>query len=258
MWRCNCIVCRVLVHPVIRRVSHPTSSVTITEPSESIETPISEEVRTAPEAPPLTPQVVSQPQQPTEHQQPQHQPTVVEVKLPPELVERMSKLDENIASLRKDLTELSESIKSMVVEFKEFFAESTSPFNLLREPQRRGNGNGKGGGGRGGVEGRVAQVRITPTSFFEVLKVAYSMLSRMSKEQVSTIVESYVKVGLVDEDTGKALNVIIDLAENMRKHGLSPEDQLPYLYALIQALNVGDRSLTEYMLRELIKHGKGV
>lgn len=257
MWKCNCIVCKVLVHPILRRVSHSTSSVTVAEASEFNEVSTSEVIETPPETQRSIPQIVSQPQQPTEQQQQPQQPTIVEVKLPPELVERMSKLDESVASLRKDLTELSESIKSMVIEFKEFLAESTSPFNLLREHQRRGNGNGKGSSNRGGAESKVIQVRITPTSFFEVLKVVYSMLGKMNKEQVSTIVESYVKVGLVDEDTGKALNAIVDLAENMRKYGLNPEDQLPYLYALIQALNIGDRSLTEYVLRELIRHGRG-
>ncbi|MCS7108963.1 MAG: hypothetical protein NZ911_06170 [Sulfolobales archaeon] len=261
MWKCNCAICRALVHPIIRRasvVSHVESAV-VAEQAEGLpkELELGGEA-TGPSqptpSPPQPAQMVGQ-QSPEAVQQGQ-QPPVVEVKIPQELIDRINQLDAELSSLKKEMTSLSDTFKSAVIEFKEAIAEISSPFNMLRSADHRnGNGNGKNGNGRKLSLDSGTYSSITPTSFLELLRIIYSMLGKMSKEQALILIDGYVKVGLVNSEVGKALMGVVELADNMRRSGLSLEDQLPYLYGIISALNVKDHLLSEYVLKELMKRG---
>lgn len=263
VWSCSCLLCRILVYPVIRRLTpvSTTQEAGIAEVSESISEAVNEvEVASTPATQPQLPPQPQLPQQPVgqppEAQQgTQAQPTVVEVKIPQELVDRLNQLESELGELRKDITALNEGIKSVVLEFKEAIAELSSPFNMLRDQSKGGNGNGNGKRIKGFNVGEH-QSRITPTSFFEVLKVIYSTLGRWSKDQVLTLIDGYVKAGLIDSETGKVLNGVVDLADNMRRLGISVEDQVAYLYAIINALNIKDQSFSDYVLRELLRRGR--
>lgn len=259
MWKCRCIICRALVHPIISRVSPVISyqtdlEVMKTSPPEVEEVSKVVQVTTPSEqlkVRPTSEEVI--PSKPQEVPQQGQQPSVVEVKIPPELVEQMSKLESEINTLRGEIASLNDGIKSVILEFKEVIAEVSSPFNLLRgstHSSRNGNGNG--------TKKAEASIhhKLTPTSFFELLNVVYSMLSRLSKDQVRMLVEGYVKSGMVGEDVGRALVGIVELADDMRRAGLSLEEHLPYLFSMLTALNVKDQSLNDYVLRELIRRGK--
>ncbi|MEM1749064.1 MAG: hypothetical protein QXT01_04970 [Sulfolobales archaeon] len=256
MWKCHCLICRALVHPIISRVnivSTKRNDVVV----EQVEEPPKEfeAMNNIPQS------TTSQPEQlvtkPTEQLQQTQQPVIVEVKLPQELIERMNQLDQEIINLRKEVVSLNDNFKSLIIEFKESIAELSSPFNILRNSRNgNSNGNGKNGNGKKGYEKPVTHPTITPTSFLEVLKIIYSMLGRMSKEQALMFIDGYVKVGLINDEVGKALSGVVELADNMRKSGLSLEDHLPYLYGIISALNIKDNLLSDYVLKELIKHGK--
>ncbi|MEM0454093.1 MAG: hypothetical protein QXO98_05510 [Sulfolobales archaeon] len=204
-----------------------------------------------------TPQPEQLVAKPTEQMQQTQQPTIVEVKLPQELIERMNQLDQEVINLRKEVVSLNDNFKSLILEFKESIAELSSPFNILKNSRNgNGNSNGKNGNGKKSYESPVTHPTMTPTSFLEVLKIIYSMLGRMSKEQALMLINGYVKVGLINDEVGKALSGVVELADNMRKSGLSLEDQLPYLYGIISALNIKDNLLSDYVLKELMKHGK--
>jgi len=172
-----------------------------------------------------------------------------EVKLPQEFVERFESLEKEVHTLHKELDILRDSLTTLAVELREAVVELSSPFNVLRD-STNGNGHRNGNGSRGGSR------KIQPSTFLNVLKVLYSTLEEMSKEQVLLLVRGYVDAGVVDRDVGDALAKMVELADAMRRSGLSVEKQLPYTYAILKALNVGDRGLDDYVLKELLKRGK--
>ena len=171
-------------------------------------------------------------------------------------MERFESLEKEVNTLHRELRSLQESLTSLAVELREAVTELSNPFNVLREPSG-GNGGSKGSsGGRGSNGGRGSSRRLQPSTFLSILKVLYGMLEEVSREQALLLVRGYVDAGVVDAEVGEALVKIVELADSMRKSGLSVEKQLPYLQAILKALNLGDRDLDEYILREMLKRGR--
>lgn len=173
-------------------------------------------------------------------------PQPIEVKVPEEVMERISRLEDEIKKVRDDLSTVSEGLRNAVIEFKEIIAEASSPFSLLK---RDGNGGGNGKSKANGAQ------RIAPSTFVELLKVVDAMLSEMDKETVIALLSSYVKAGVIGETVGASLAEIVELAYIMKCKGISVEKQLPYLYALAQALRIEDQSLATALLKEVIRRG---
>jgi hypothetical protein len=173
----------------------------------------------------------------------------LEVRLPEEFVERFESLEREVSTLHKELNALRDSLTTLAVELREAVAELGNPFNVLRGPTN--GGEHKDGGGKGRGSGR-----LQPTTFLSILKVLYSMLEEVGKEQALLLVRGYVDAGVVDREVGETLAKMVELADAMRRSGLSVEKQLPYTYAILKALNVGDRDLDDYVLRELLKRGR--
>lgn len=257
MWACNCLLCRWLVHPIIRRGASQkvTQEVTTTESViEGVSPPSLTSAGIPQDVAPMSHQVTPPPED--VRSSPPPQPTVVEVKMPQELITRLEQMESEVSGLRKEISTLNDSIKSVVLEIKEVVAELSSPFNVLREDKlKRGNGNG-GSKHNGSITSGTEDFKMAPTSFLEVLKVIYSTLDKWNKDQVLTLIDGYVKAGLISDEVGKSLISIAELADNMRRLQISVDDQILYFYSLINALNTKERSLNEYALKELLRRGK--
>lgn len=241
MWRCSCPLCRLLVHPVLRRLEtgQGTNHVAELEYSsrETANVPLEPEVQTLPEAPPqLNQQATEVRQEP-----------VVEVRIPPELTERIESIEREIDKLHKEIDSLHKSMTSIAVEIKEVLSEVSNPFNALRG---QSNGNRKINGDRG------SSGKMTASTFINILRVLHDMVGDMSKEQAQLLIRSYIEAGVVSGDVGEALEKLVDVVDAMRRSGLTPEKYLPYTYALFKTLNLGNQTLDEYIIRELLKRGK--
>jgi len=177
----------------------------------------------------------------------------LEVKIPQEFLERFESLEREVSTLHRELHSLRESLTSLAVELREAVTELSNPFNVLREPSGSNGGSKGGNGSRGSNGSRGNSRRLQPSTFLSILKVLYGMLEEVSKEQALLLVRGYVDAGVVDAEVGEALVKIVELADSMRRSGLSVEKQLPYLYAILKALNLGGRDLDEYVLKEMLK-----
>jgi hypothetical protein len=235
----------VLVHPVLRRLAATAEVRERVTPEVVEELPASEPPRTPYEV--LNPPVAPQPSPPPVEKGVEGGP--LEVRLPEEFVEKFESLKREVSTLHKELNTLRDSLTTLAVELREAVTELGSPFNVLRGPTN-GSEHKDGNGNRGSSR------RLQPTTFLSVLKVLYNMLEEVGKEQALLLVRGYVDAGVVDREVGEALAKMVELADAMRRSGLSVEKQFPYTYAILKALNVGGRDLDDYVLRELLKRGK--
>ncbi len=188
----------------------------------------------------------------------------VEVQVPKEFVERIDQLEEEIGKLRKELSTINESLKGIILEVKEVLAEASSPFNVLRTPleevrekEKEFNGGRKKKiQGNGGSRVLASKVKLPPSKFIYLTKLASDMLRKMRKEQAIELVKGYAEAGVFDKETGETLVKIIELVDKMRSHGLTVEEQLPYLYTLAKTLGIEDPELEKIMLKELLVKNK--
>lgn len=245
-WSCNCILCRLVVHPVVRRFESVGSvglgnEVSPQKPEEVTEDLIPKQQGLEVKALEI-PQQIQQPQQ--DLTQVKQVEVVGEVRIPKEVIERFEQIEEEIGKLRKELSTLSESMKTVLIEVKEAISEVSNPFNVLRE---RSDGSKDGNGSR--RDGR----KIQPSTFLNLLKVAYKMLDEIGKEETVLILKGYADVGVVDEHVGEVLIKLVELADAMKSKGLTVEKQIPYIYSLLKTLNVSDPALDEYLLKELLR-----
>ena len=308
-WKCNCPLCRLLVHPVLRLVSGKGKSsvehvsevkgggevgeeVPLTEvptpttpaakreearQGEELELSVEEVAPPLPtlpqgkeggEQPQLPPEVpVPLPQQPQAQQEQQARtevkPQTIEVEVPKELVERIDQLEEEIGKLRKELSSINESLKNIVLEVKEALAEASSPFNVLSIPEKPPKEQGFNGGD--GKESKktssdISKLSISsgmsPSKFVELLMLVQNLLRKMSKDKAILILKGYIDAGVIDKNIGESLTKIVDFVDQLRKNGISIEEQIPYLYMLTKTLGINDPKFEEMVLKEFLRRGK--
>jgi hypothetical protein len=277
-WSCNCPICRLFVHPVLRRVSAPrappTSPLATEAPPEETTPPVNKFEALAEKAP-LPPEGGEQQQIPpaesvTPQPQPQAveasvteeaasskekmEPQVVEVSIPQELIERIEQLEEEVGKLRSELTTVNESIKSILVETRELLAEATSPFNVLRmaqKPSSTGNGGKKEGNG-----GSKAKPPTKPSKFVSIARIALKLLNDFGREKAIEIMRGYAEIGVIDKSVGETIVKIVDFVDRTKRMGIPLEKQIPYLYALTRVLGIQDPELDELLLKELMRGEK--
>ncbi|MCX8185156.1 MAG: hypothetical protein RMI56_04415 [Sulfolobales archaeon] len=249
-WVCDCPICRTLVHPILSRISTPESATRVSSNSveEAVSTDLGVEVATSETKEATQPaEAGSTPATPAPEVGVKQQ--TVKVEIPEEVLARISQLEEEIKRVRDEINVVSEGLKSAVLEFKEAIAEISSPFNALRNSE---SGNGNHRNGKAKMNGSL---KIAPSTFVNMLRVIDSMLNEIDKETVRTLLSSYTKAGLISESVSSSLLEIVELVYILKNKGISIEKQLPYLYALTQALNIEDQSLAAVVLKEMIKRG---
>ncbi len=183
----------------------------------------------------------------------------VDVQIPKEFIERIDQLEEEIGRLRKELSTINESLKGIILEVKEVLAEASSPFNVLRTPvnetgkrEKEFNGGRKKISGNGKQKVLASKAALPPSKFVYLTKIASDMLKKMGRERAIELVRGYIETGVLDKETGETLVKIIELVDKMRSHGLSVEEQLPFLYSLAKTLGIDDPELEKLMLKELL------
>ncbi len=276
-WSCNCPICRLFVHPVLRKVSPsgaPPASPLATEASpEEISSPASKFEALAEKAPltleggeqtqesPIeTALLQPQPQaieasKAEEAAPPEEEPRAVEVTIPQELIERIEQLEEEVGKLRSELSTINESIKSILVETRELLAEAASPFNVLRMAQQPSAGTGNGGK-KGGNGSGQEKLPTKPSTFIHIARIALKLLNDFGRDKAVEIMKGYAEIGVIDKSIGETLVKIIDFVDRTRRMGISLEKQVPYLYALTRVLGIQDPELDELLLKELMRGGK--
>lgn len=163
IWKCNCPICRLLVHKVMNKVistsygtvetatslEKPTTSIfeaSQTEVSEGEKDILSEELREKIGNKPVEIIKLSS-QEPVQTPQPSVQEAESEVKhderekikqetqpqVPSEVMEKISTLENEVSKIKKYVKASVDGIKATLVDLRSAMAELSNPFNILRK-----------------------------------------------------------------------------------------------------------------------------
>lgn len=214
-WRCNCPLCRLLVHPVLRRLGAggqggpavPRREAGAAPPGEeaTVVTPLGpgEGAGTVAGGEPLPP--VS----------PKAAPVVDEELLEgfaskisaslrevvegsnKVLLERLDRIEENVGKLRKEVKELVAGMENVIVEFREALGELSNP--LFAQPLPAGGHQPPGGRAVGAAY--AARLEALVGSLGELVEKA-------GLDTVLELLDEYVKAGLLSEEEARRLKAL--------------------------------------------------
>ncbi|BEP18211.1 hypothetical protein PYJP_15630 [Pyrofollis japonicus] len=229
-WRCNCPICRIFVHPVLRRLGGGLSEERVAERPirRAPLTPEGEEEKHAPqESPEMAPSV-------TAEGAPQLQPVMAAPSISEEviegivgkvvegmrtvleentkvMVERLDRIEENMGKLRKELQGLVSSMENIIVEFREAISELSNPLVAPSNPQQPGS---------------IAASPGTAQSFkasSNVLNFAKSIIGLVDKTDpriIEEIIDEYKKVGILSDKEAEKLAAIVKTVSRLKEKGL--------------------------------------
>jgi len=238
-WRCNCIFCRIFVHPVLRRIgglsesreAHPQGP----EKAES-SAPEERPVQAAPLSAGESATQVSAEASPQPGAMPAQfvaqevlegivSKVVEDVRTALEenekiLVERLDRIEENVGKLRKEIQGLVSSMENVIVEFREAISELTNP--LIQAPAVQSSTQPRS---ESMTSSSVSMVSAPPPSarLAGFVKPLLKLLDKANEKVLVSIIDEYVKNGIVSQDEGKKLKVIVSTIARLRKQGVDDE-----------------------------------
>ncbi len=232
MWRCSCPLCRLLVHPMLRRLGvletriERLSTPTVGEPTPR-QAPISEPLETSESPPSSLESTVSTSLASLESQL----SSVVEDtvnKLASSirdsiessnkvLIEHLDRLEETIGKLRKELKDLVSGMEDMMVEFREALSNFNNPF-------AGGAENGKG------VLLSALSTHPSSSSLVALLPSLRQLIDRIGLETVEELIEEYKESGILGEEEAKRLRAIARTIARLRGRELDEKLLIPLLH----------------------------
>jgi len=79
-------------------------------------------------------------------------------------------------------------------------------------------------------------------TFSKLIRWSNAILNRISKEQFLKLIDSYAKIGVLENDIANALKKIVDIVSDLRSIGMDPEEQIGLLKELLNDLKQRDTS----------------
>lgn len=219
-WRCSCPVCRLLVHPVLRRLgavgeaggpsvarreaaAAPAVGETEVSPLASPAGPSvgEEEAAEGPAGGPLSPKTVAAAldEELLEGFASKISASIREVvegsnKV---LLERLDRIEENVGKLRKEIRDLVSSMENVIVEFREALGELSNP--LFAQP------GGMPGTGLAQAGAPAAQGLARLEALVESLA---TLVEKAGLDAVLELIDEYVRAGLLSEEEARKLKAI--------------------------------------------------
>ncbi|MEL9940838.1 MAG: hypothetical protein QW348_00360 [Ignisphaera sp.] len=275
-WPCNCIFCRVFVHPFMRR----------RKTVESVEEAVAVE------------SLVEQPPTPQEAQKPQidfngikeavaeHVTLIVDSKLK-EFSSRIDAVEEEVKKVREDMVKSIDEVKSALVDIRAAVTEIANPFNVLRtyaQQSSRGaapkpnqiienfekmlagmlknapqesseSGENQGAASVEDIEAMSKQVvlkgykKLGLSGLIKLVKWVDDMLNRVPKEVIEEIARFMRAVNAVDEEDERIILSVIEFVYKARKIGLKINEQILHMYNLAKVFGIEDREASEEVLK---------
>lgn len=275
-WPCNCIFCRVFVHPFMRR----------RKTVESVEEAVAVE------------SLVEQPPAPQEAQKPQidfngikeavaeHVTLIVDSKLK-EFSSRIDAVEEEVKKVREDMVKSIDEVKSALVDIRAAVTEIANPFNVLRTYAQQGSrgtapkpnqiienfekmltgmlknvpqesregGENQGATSVEDIEAMSKQVvlkgykKLGLSGLIKLVKWVDDMLNRVPKEVIEEIARFMRAVNAVDEDDERIILSVIEFVYKARKIGLKVNEQILHMYNLAKVFGIEDKEASEEVLK---------
>lgn len=226
-WRCNCPLCRLLVHPVLRRLGAGGQGGPAVPRREAEAAPPGEEATVVTPLGPGEASGATAGGEPLPPVSPKAVPVVDEELLEgfaskisaslrevvegsnKVLLERLDRIEENVGKLRKEVKELVAGMENVIVEFREALGELSNP--LFAQPP---SGALQPPGGRAMGGAYAARLEALVGSLGELVEKA-------GLDTVLELLDEYVKAGLLSEEEARRLKA---LARTIAKLGSKKVD----------------------------------
>jgi len=240
VWRCSCPVCRLLVHPVLRRAGGSSAAearpVTTVAEQEAPKPQGLGEIMGGPgagaetvgETPGMQTPPLAQPQQPViteeimEGLAAKISEGIREVlegsnKV---LVERLERIEENVGKLRKEIQGLVSSMENMIVEFREALSELNNPFAMASRP---GIGPAALGGAHPPLPGNGDSKLVA------LIQSLRQLIEQVGLKTVEELIDEYVKAGVLKEEEARKIKAIALTLDKLRGKKLDESTLIPLL-----------------------------
>lgn len=220
-WRCNCIFCRLLVHPVLRRLGGGGSSLSVprersgsgeqaveagSPAGEALENPVhtvqsqgsvgAVDVEALAES--ISSIVESRLGDVAGKVAEQVQPMLSESTRV--VVERLERIEENMGRLRKEVKELLSGMENMVMEFREALNDISNPL-YVQHMQHTSGGNGSGSSKS--VESLISSIA--------------TLVDKAGIDTVLELIDEYEDTGLLSPDEAKVLKLVARTVHKLKE-----------------------------------------
>ncbi len=243
MWLCSCPLCRLLVHPVLRRagvLENQVERITTSAPSRESTSPSVPREAPSPEyspgaEPPTTPSTLgSTPSIAIASLETQLSSLVEDTvnKLANSirdsiessnkvLIEHLDRLEETIGKLRKELKDLVSGMEDMMVEFREALSNFNNPFIGGAE-------NGKG------VLLSTLSTHPSSGSLVALLPSLRQLIDRVGLSAVEELIGEYQESGILGEEEARKLRAIARTVAKLRGREIDEKLLIPLLHRALE------------------------
>lgn len=236
-WRCSCLICRLLVHPVLRRVPGASEGISVGHSSEATAEGAearAELVRAAPlsgetgeetggAVAPASPSTVAAQSVPVEE--------IIEgvvgkvgetlrssfeenTKI---LVERLDRIEENLGRLRKELQGLVSGMENIIVEFREALSELTNPLTTPSAPSDQAISPLQP------VLPGSSPFPSQPPHLISFVSTMVELLKKAGLDVVENLIRDYRDAGVLSDEEAKRLSVIARAIARLREKGVDDQ-----------------------------------
>jgi len=274
-WSCNCVLCRVFVHPLLKRFAAPqVSEEAVAEELASLPQQVQEAV-----PPPPVVDVNGIKEAVAEHIS-----LLVDSKLK-DFSSRIDAVENEVKKIREEVAKSIDEVKASLVDIRAAVAEVMNPFNFLRMYSKTAASKGslnanhiiesfekalekfvKRGAAEAGAEATLQEAqkgfeelskelvsktgsRLGLAGLIKLIKWVDDMLNRVPKEVIEDIARFMKAVGVIDDEEEKVVVGVTDFVFRARKLGLKVNEQIIYVYNLAKVFGVEDKGASEEVLK---------
>jgi len=274
-WSCNCVLCRVFVHPLLKRFAAPqVSEEAVAEELASLPQQVQEAV-----PPPPVVDVNGIKEAVAEHIS-----LLVDSKLK-DFSSRIDAVENEVKKIREEVAKSIDEVKASLVDIRAAVAEVMNPFNFLRTYSKTAASKGslsanhiiesfekalekfaKRGAAEAGAEATLQEAqkgfeelskelvsktgsRLGLAGLIKLIKWVDDMLNRVPKEVIEDIARFMKAVGVIDDEEEKVVVGVADFVFRARKLGLKVNEQIIYVYNLAKVFGVEDKGASEEVLK---------
>lgn len=274
-WSCNCVLCRVFVHPLLKRFAAPqVSEEAVAEELASLPQQVQEAV-----PPPPVVDVNGIKEAVAEHVS-----LLVDSKLK-DFSSRIDAVENEVKKIREEVAKSIDEVKASLVDIRAAVAEVMNPFNFLRTYSKTAASKGslsanhiiesfekalekfaKRGAAEAGAEATLQEAqkgfeelskelvsktgsRLGLAGLIKLIKWVDDMLNRVPKEVIEDIARFMKAVGVIDDEEEKVVVGVTDFVFRARKLGLKVNEQIIYVYNLAKVFGVEDKGASEEVLK---------
>ncbi len=224
-WRCNCPICRLIVSPIFNQISENIQEATVSVPliAEALPTNTIENLQEETGSD-MGDSNISILDNRVSSIVTQSVNSAVE-KVEKDILNNLSKVSEEIAQLRSELSETIKNFNDAIKSLNELAIELRTSMSDIGNPffvhESNGNGWGKSNGHK-----------ISPKVLEKVLRDLWKYSENMDGSTLKELLQDYVESGVIDKETGEVILKLVDHMYRLKPKGFTIEDSIRLLQTI--------------------------